>query len=477
MNSHASPLMVDFDKRAYRRLFLVVISLCVVGLLYSGYVAQDSLQFFLFTTAIFSMVVVLSPALLGRSFFPFEPITFVCFSVLMGLCLKTFYVILAFNTSIVVQDKLMVGLTIDDLAWSTTVLLIGLVMCVLGYLIFDKNIVFSKKGNSSLSEPRLLFFSVVVIAVSLAAFIIFVAVSNFSFSDVRDLSQKRFSTADGGRLSNINYYIYRVALFCKAPMYFLFFVIITRGRFRSIHGVLFILALMLNIAATFFVSNKAGVILPFADLTVIYFILTGRLDLKKLVFFGGLVFVLVSIVAVFRSGDGALGLTLFDHLFGGRYFIGVTKSAQIINAFPQQIDFFYGKTLISWLNVFLPDSLSTDDLYLTGLGKYLGFYVFGHTNSGVPPGIITEIYINFGLAGVVIGMFLIGAVLKRAHIYLFSRVNSVFYLIVYALVTVRLPTFLFNNGMSVTILKCLADIIIVWAFYILVKRISFTSYP
>ena len=95
----------------------------------------------------------------------------------------------------------------------------------------------------------------------------------------------------------------------------------------------------------------------------------------------------------------------------------------------------------------------------------------------MPPGIITEIYINFGLAGVVIGMFLIGAVLKRAHIYLFSRVNSVFYLIVYALVTVRLPTFLFNNGMSVTILKCLADIIIVWAFYILVKRISFTSYP
>ena len=64
MNSHASPLMVDFNKRAYRRLLLVVISLCVVGLLYSGYVAQDSLQFFLFTTAIFSMVVVLSPACL-----------------------------------------------------------------------------------------------------------------------------------------------------------------------------------------------------------------------------------------------------------------------------------------------------------------------------------------------------------------------------------------------------------------------------
>jgi len=476
LESRSSDVIAVFSGEAYRRKLLILIVLCVLALFVSAVFVQDTTVAFLFVVGIFSLLVVLVPLVVVKQYFILEPMVFVCLSVLMGFTLKTFYVVSEIDRSAVVQKKLMDGLPVDGLTWASMVLLIGLMMFAIGYSLSRGAITAHGQIKNRLSEAKLLLFSILILFLCLVSFFIFFKTSGFIFNDVSDLSQKRFSESDGGRLSNLNYYLYRVVLFCKAPMYFLFFIIISGKRSGiSVFGVLFFIALFLNLFVTFFVSNKAGVVLPFADLLVMYMLMVGKIDFRKLLSIGFIVVVLIGMIASFRGGDAVADYSFLDKIFGGRYFVDVTKTAHIINAFPSPIEYFYGKSLIGWVNVILPESLRLDSIYFSGLGQYLGQYVFGYAASGVPPGIIAEFYINFGMAGVVIGMFIVGMLLKRIHIFLFSRVNHVLFLICYAIVTVRVPIFLFNNGVSVALLKTAADVMIVCAFYILVKRRLFAT--
>ncbi len=463
----------------YKKLIALATCLCFFGLVFSLFIASDGTSTFLMTVAVFSMVVVLSPILFSRRYFLFEPISFVAISVLMGLCLKSFYVVLGFDSSAVVRDKLMFNLTMDEMVWSTSVLFIGLVLFSLGYFVGDRPLRIKRYRGADVNEQRSILIGGLFILISLVAFAVFIKSSGFSYTSFSDLSKKRFLTDNldgGGRLSNINYYYYRLSLFSKAPMYFLFYLMLVRGySLRSLVGLLFAISLVMNMAVPFFVSNKAGVILPLADLTVMSFIVRGQLNWKKLLSLSILVIILVGVIASLRAGDAASGHSIFDRVFGGRYFIGITKSAHIINAFSFQFDFIYGQSLISWLNPILPESLRVDSIYFTGLGYYLGSYVFGYQSSGVPPGIVAEYYMNFGVWGVVVGMFITGLVFKKLHLFLFERLDSTLFLVLYAIITVRLPTFMFNNGLSVALLKVVADVILVVIFFFFVRKYSSRS--
>ena len=467
-------LRIFNSNRIYKRIIFTLVPLFLVGLVFSFFTVEDSTQGFLFCLAIFSMVIVVLPMAIKKRFFLFEPIVFVSLSVLFGLCLKTFYVVFGFESNRVVQFRLMDGLSLESMVWSSFVLFLGLMCFTCGYLIHDKPVRMRAMRITELPSARLTVISVVIVVISLVAFLVLVQNTFFSFNSLSDLSQKRFQfdgVDSGERLSNLNYYFYRVALIVKGPMYLLFYKLISeRLRYMSVIGILFLLCLTLNMVIPFYISNKAGLILPLADLTIMYYIITGSVKWRTIFLFSIAVLALVSVVAAFRGGESVAGYSLADKVFGGRYFIGVTKSAHIINAFPGQIEYFYGRSLVGWLNIFLPESLEFDNIYFAGLGQFLGSNIFGYQITGVPPGIIPELFMNFGVVGVVIGMYLLGAFMVRAHVALLSRVQNVRYLIFYAIVTVRVPTFLFNNGITVALLKVLADIIIVWLCLILVQK-------
>lgn len=474
MNNFGKNGAAAFDRT---RSLLLLMGLACLGLFSYALgiiIATDGPELFLFGTAISSMVVVLLPMVVSRRYFIFEPLTFVALSVLLGITLKTFYVVVGYGINPVVTERLMDYMTVPEMQYGSFVLLTGLITFVLGYSVNLRPMpVMRRLRNYGFARDKLVIVGSIFIAISLISFVFLIIGTGFSFSGVADLSQKRFQSngvTSADRLGDLNYYFYRIALISKAPMYVFFYLLIRHKlRWTSIYGLLFWISCTINILVPFFVSNKAGILLPITDLIVISYLISGRLNYKKIAAVIVAALAIISIIATFRGGAAVSDFTLADKFFGGRYFIGITKSAHIINAFPEYLNYFNGTTFVGWMNLFLPESMKFDNSAFTGLGFYLGYHVFNQPFSGVPPGIVPEFYMNFGYWGVFCGMFIIGVLLKWLHNNFYAHIISVAAIVIYAIIVVRMPTFLFNNGFTIAFLKSAADIIIVALFLFIIR--------
>lgn len=448
---------------------IALVFMYALGIILAG----NGVELMLFGMAGSSMLIVMIPALTRRDYFIFEPMSFVFISVLFGLGLKTFYVVLGYSTNFVVYDGLMKNLAIEDLQAGSAVLLLGLTAFVFGYHIkLPRAKMVKILTNYQLSRNRVGVFSLIFVLISLAAFVGFASSIGFSYHGIGDLSQKRFQSVDytaSTRLETASYYLYRLSLICKAPMYVLFFLILkNKIPYRSFYGLLFLICLLLNVFVPFFVSNKAGIILVVADLFVLAYGVQRKFNYLKVFIVSALAVLILAFVIDIRGGEALSDYTIFDKLFGGRYFVGLTKTAHIVGAFPNQLEYFHGATLVGWMNIFLPTEYSFSPDAFNNLEYFLGYYVFDMRANGIPPGIIAEFYLNFGIAGVAIGMMIVGAFLYWIHASMYPYLEEGAVLIIYAIVIVRVPTFLFNNGVSVALLKTAADVLIVIVFLFLV---------
>ena len=90
----------------------------------------------------------------------------------------------------------------------------------------------------------------------------------------------------------------------------------------------------------------------------------------------------------------------------------------ILDRMPGDVDFFYGKTLFNWAIFFIPKSILKGD-YLISL-RIKEIWYQGIEGGGLPPTAVGEWYANFGFAGVIVGMFLVG--LGLGAIYKLARI-------------------------------------------------------
>lgn len=81
----------------------------------------------------------------------------------------------------------------------------------------------------------------------------------------------------------------------------------------------------------------------------------------------------------------------------------------IIDKIPVDVDFLYGKTLFNWALYAIPKSILASD-YLISLWIKETWYL-DIEGGGLPPTAVGEWYANFGIAGVVCGMLLVGTLL------------------------------------------------------------------
>lgn len=455
-------------------IVFVVCLVAVFSITAGVFLAEDGVQVFLLGLAFCSLLLMLIPIYLDRNYLLVEPHSYVLASVLLGSFFKSFYLMAGYGRSVVVDNRLMLGLTHDVLQYGAFVLLIGLGAYVIGYVFGG-----FKKRRTNLfrsyrfSYSRSVLGSFVVIFISLVLFALHVNAVGFSFNSVADLSQKRFvgnGLLPGERFSQLSYIYYKLALLSKAPMYLMFYMVVRYNKkWLSAPGLLFMVALFINMALPFFVSNKAGIILPLVDLLVISFLISGKLNWRFALYTLGSAIAIMGVIAAFRGGESIAHFGVLDKIFGNRYFVEITKTAHIVNGVPWVVDFFYGKSFVAWLNVILPESLEFDNKYFADMGFYLGFQIFNQPHSGVTPGIIAECFLNFGLPGVLIGMFIVGLVLSYVHSVLSRSLDNVAIMTIYALFVVRAPAMLFNGSLSTAILKCALDIGSVVIFFMLVR--------
>lgn len=81
----------------------------------------------------------------------------------------------------------------------------------------------------------------------------------------------------------------------------------------------------------------------------------------------------------------------------------------IIDKIPSEIDFLYGQTLFNWAIYVIPKSILPPD-YLISMWIKNTWYL-DIEGGGLPPTAVGEWYANFGFAGVMLGMFLVGLAL------------------------------------------------------------------
>jgi hypothetical protein len=127
---------------------------------------------------------------------------------------------------------------------------------------------------------------------------------------------------------------------------------------------------------------------------------------------------------------------------------------------PETVGYQYGRTMLTWLVAPVPRWLWPEKPDI-GVGRELGVPVFQRAigTGGVPPGIIGELHLNFGLAGVFFGLFAAGLVLRSLRETLPPHFPSKSMVLIYAVLCTRLTLDLLANSFSGSVSKLLQEMI------------------
>lgn len=173
-----------------------------------------------------------------------------------------------------------------------------------------------------------------------------------------------------------------------------------------------------------YVSNRGILAVFVLSLAVIYHYEYRPVSVTKIVGIGVIGLEASSLLLGLRQASRYpnVSLTSFiiptraiSEIFGAS-FGGIVVLAKAINVSWRSNRLLAGQTLLQWLFAPIPG----DFLNLKHIGEVLAASIYGQAN-GTPPTIIGELYLNYHLFGVVVGLFLIGGLarvsydLLRAH--------------------------------------------------------------
>jgi hypothetical protein len=443
-------------------------SVIVTGVLMSIAVRSNG-EAIVATLAILCSLVALVPLLVRRPFDLFEPATAIFALVMFCVTAKT-WMILAFDqSSDHVQDRLLLGYDPTVLIPGLWAMLIGLIALVIGYMVpwpAPRMATRWLQQSQQWNGPRLQLTCLVLLGVSALSFLLFIRWTGTSLGNPEELSAKRFAeqgSGGSGRLFQLGYYLYRLAAFCKFPFYLALVDLIARRRsWVSLHGMIIIVAGIFSIGVPIFINNRAGIALLLLDVLVILYYLRRSAVLPYLTVSFSLGLVLLCGMLMLRKQNNEFTfVTLLEETLGGRDLMDISKTSHIIQAVPQTIEYQMGETLWGWVAAPVPRSIWPGKPLWAERGVYLMHKVYGNMvgYSGIPPGLVAELYWNLGWYGVVFGMLTLGVVLRVGHQTFLPMRHVPVAVLVYALIVNRFVLFSLGNDLGTGIVKTGLDIV------------------
>lgn len=223
-------------------------------------------------------------------------------------------------------------------------------------------------------------------------------------------------------------------------VYFLYYIA-TGGKFLRVTA--YTLAIGFVCLTYFLSSQRMGVLNILIGILILsrqsLFNITSKSAVKRLALLAAVIPVL-SIASNIREERRevsaselsiAAGLeSTANHVFEGFYALDPIKITMIAQS---DEDHLLGESFAMFLVAPIP-RLIWPEKPSVRLGPYVGQALLDfNNNSGAPPSAIGEFYINFGLPGVVVGMFLVGILLKVVRSTYFLSPDPVFSRVRYAL--------------------------------------------
>jgi len=370
--------------------------------------------------------------LAGRNDY-FAPITFVLLTLMLGVTFRTWYIV-ATPDGEEVQAYLLMGQPVIFLSWSLVVTAWGFLFFTFGYYWSVPRLQLEQWPliRSDAWDERWMWLVVIgcfiIAALSIISFIHALGIQD---SLLEKFSAKRRLNVEGADVEQAAMGYQRLGASLISISFMLLFAWFNEKKlaYFSFIGVMVVGVGLLATLFPIIVSSRTQVILLLIFALLISHYLRRPISLQAL----GIAF-LSALIALSALGalraysqrqveeltvGQLLGFSsLAEHVMENRNFLDVTKTGHIMAGMPAQYPYQLGQTLVLWIVSPIPRSLWKGKPAVR-LGPDVGdafFSVGEHQITGVPPGYLGELYINFGLLLIAPGMFFLGWFLRFLYV-------------------------------------------------------------
>ncbi|MEM9824702.1 MAG: O-antigen polymerase [Bacteroidota bacterium] len=366
---------------------------------------------------------------LGRMDFV-QPLIFLFANVLLGITMRGMWMV--YTDSPILEEMFTFGNEYSFFLWGAFLINIGMFAFMTGYSVRIDNLRISRKSfivNDRWKRFNVYALSIVLFllsAVGIYTFLIQYGVESFL---IENISQKRFQKVEGTDIPTSSTYGRWLASLGTTG--FIIFFTYCKKYSKPLwgpNGILLLLLFFEAIIFPFITNTRVGIISIFLFTGVIINYTSG-LKLKSTVLAGSVGVFIVLITSTFRYAFGqaknlgeSISLINFDFFIeifvANRNLLGIAKTCHIINAIPDKVGYEYGETMIQWMFAPIPRSIwASKPLIGVGADDAMKaiFNIPSFVHTGVPPGVIAEFYLNFGILGIIFGMFAFGLILKMIY--------------------------------------------------------------
>ena len=206
----------------------------------------------------------------------------------------------------------------------------------------------------------------------------------------------------------------------------------------------FILLLLASIGSAFIMVNRGLILIILGTTILSYHYYIKRLKMKTVLFVsilclvGATLYKVLQVVIIsgwnFKYLFSGYLLSAMGHDLFVDTLIGPQQLSFALKGIPSLLGFQYGRTIIGLPISLIPRKFFVGKPIVSGAGIYTRslFPQIYYSGSTIPPGLVGELYMNFSIVGIIIGMFICGLFLGR----LFDEMNlkkSVFLIFLYSL--------------------------------------------
>ncbi|MDX1928112.1 MAG: O-antigen polymerase [Pirellulaceae bacterium] len=371
-----------------------------------------------------SLLVVLFPFLFIKSYDWFSTWTSVIIVVIYGGTAPAICMSLRWPDAVYVDEHILLNHPPEYFVYPSLLLLLGLAFCAIGY--FSRLRlpvpVFALDRQYSLSRTYLVIGLLAIVSIgSLALYIRFTG----GQSEETVISGKRtvIRTLDVQNEKDFSQYGYlrQGALLSLTCLLVLMSAWTERFSRLSVPRIAVLSFLFLvSCALPFYSSSRDQIVWNYwCTIGVLYYsgrpVFSGR-SLAVLV---GVVGVILFISAVRNERSDSTPFlekmnSKLTPLLLNRHGPNVAKTAHILHSVPNPLGLKYGETIYVWLLAPIPREILPNKPMVSP-GPIIGMEVYGTKFSGVPPGLVAEMFWNFHIVGIVLGCFLFGLFLRFVY--------------------------------------------------------------
>lgn len=187
-------------------------------------------------------------------------------------------------------------------------------------------------------------------------------------------------------------------------------------------------------------GRRSTILLLIGSMLIIYHYLFKKIRLKSAIVFGSLLFSLLISIYVYRIVSGHSQKTkLYDSLSENPLVFVMEQSEfrnfdmflLIIEETPERIPHHWGSDILNIFYTPMPRSIWPDKPKPVGLRLVNEF--FPERKAGIPPTLLGQLYLNFHLPGIMVGMLLLGIFCKTIYVYFQLHKNNVAVVILYSI--------------------------------------------